>query len=287
MITYGQCPRRFEEEKIKGMFSPPGVEALLGTFVHRILELLMQKPPEERTLEVAKECARLAWPETQNHGQFKNLHLSEEAQKKFRWDAWTSVENYFEMEPPESVDVVATERNVKAVLNGVPIRGIIDRLDREDGRLVVSDYKNGKLPNPKFDKGEKNDQLNLYAGLVQELEGELPMVGRLIFTAHSVVIPVEFTEESVAAVLGKARGIWDAVHESFAATDYSKPGQSAFPAKTSPLCGWCPAVATCPEGRANVTMMYRMGRLKETAPAYALMSRGPKVVNFPKRRNNR
>lgn len=284
---YEQCPRRFEEEKIKGMFSHPGVEAMLGTFVHRILELLMQKPPEERTLDVAKECARLAWPETESHGSFKNLRLDENAKLRFRWDAWKSIENYFEMEPPAGVEVVATERNVKATLNGVPIRGIIDRLDREDGRLVVSDYKNGKLPNAKYDKGAKANQLNYYAGLVQELEGELPAKGRLIFTAHSTVIPVEFTEESVQIVLNKAKEIWDEVHANFAATDYSAPGQSAFPPKPSMLCAWCPVMMQCPEGKANVTMMKRMGRLKDTAPGYAAVGGSARAGRFPSKKKKR
>ena len=286
MNLFDQCPRRFEEEKIKGMFSPPGIEAMLGTFVHRILELLMQKPPEERTIDAAKECARLAWPETDGHGSFKNFHLTEAEKRKFRWDGWNSIENYFEMEPPAGVEVVATERNMKAVLNGVPLRGIIDRLDREDGRLVVSDYKNGKLPDPKYDRGEKETQLNLYAGMVEEVEGELPSTARLIFTAHSQIIPVEISKESVAKTMDKAKGTWDSVHSFFEATDYDQPGQSAFPAKPTPLCGWCPAWEKCPEGKANVTMMFRMGRLKPHAPAYKVLDKGPKVLSFPKRRRN-
>lgn len=291
--TWNTCPRKFEEEKIRGLFSPSGPEAILGTFVHRILELLMQKLPEERTLDEAKACARIAWPEIVDHGDFKRQGFDTEAQKKFRWDAWTSVENYFAMEPPEKVDVVATERNVKCTLDGVPMRGIIDRLDREDGRLVVSDYKNGKLPNPKFPE-DKLNQMNIYAAMIEAIEGERPIEGRLIFTAHSVIMPVEYTDDSVAEVQAKLKTAWEAIHANFAATDFEKPSSlSAFPAKTGMLCGWCPAVGHCPEGQSFVTLAYRKGYLPKHSPAYETLSRGgfknssgvpTKVVAMPRRR---
>lgn len=262
---YHQCPKRFEEEKIKGVYSPPGIEAVLGTFVHRVLELLMQRDPSERTIEVAKECARQAWPETEDSYDFKRLKVSRGAAQQFRWDGWRSIENYFEMEPPHEVEVVATERRVKAIINEVPVRGIIDRLDRFGEDLVVSDYKNGKVTDKKY-AGPKRDQLQIYAAMVESIDGVCPARARLIYTAHSEFMEVEVNEDTIGAVTEKVSSTWQAVNENFETGNWQ--------AQPSPLCGWCPVAAKCPEGMAFMTMQHRKGRLKATAPGYSLIA-GP------------
>ena len=45
---------------------------------------------------------------------------------------------------PETVDVESTELNVQVQLGDVPFRGIIDLVHREDGNLIISDFKSGK-----------------------------------------------------------------------------------------------------------------------------------------------
>lgn len=284
MDLYHQCGRRYEWEKVKGNWSMAGPEATLGTFVHKILEIVMQRPPEERTLENARLAAKEAWVKTSNGGEFKSHRLNVAAVKKFKWDAWHSVENYFAMEPPETVEVVATEQNLKTEVGGVPVRGIIDRLDRCEDKIVVSDYKNGKLPNPKY-PDSKGTQLNMYAAMVESTTGERPEVGRLIFTAHSQIINVPFTDDSVAAVTEKIQTTWAAVKSDFEGSDYNE-GTSAFRPNTGPLCGWCPVIEECPEGMAEMTMLHRRGRLKKTAPAYkAVSKKAGTVVRMPRRRS--
>lgn len=283
---YHQCPRRYEEEKIKGFYSPPGIEAVLGTFVHLILEKLMLQGPEDRTLDIAKDCAREAWEEMQNVSDLTRLKLSEDALRAFRWAAWQSVENYFVMEPPHEVDVIATEQKVNAVIDGVPFRGIIDRLDRIDDKVVVSDYKNGKVPAEKY-RGPKKEQLNLYGAMVRADSDILPERARLIFTAHSEFIEVTLTEATVAKIIKKAKKIWEEIHENFEATDYANGAPSIFKPKTGPLCAWCPFVEKCPEGMAQLAFMNQRGWLKEASPGYKVYHSKPKPqkVKMPRRRS--
>lgn len=260
---FHQCPRRFEEEKINGLFSPPGKEAVLGTFVHLVLEILMQGNPEERTLERAREIATEVWPTYSERGDFKRLHLDPQGVKWFKHSAWGSIENYFQMENPEEVEVVATEQRINCEINGVPVRGIIDRLDRVDDVLVVSDYKNGKVTDAKY-MGPKRDQLNMYAAMINATEGEIPLKGRLLYTAHGIIHDVEFSPESVDALTSKTAKAWEKIHANYEG--------GHFPPNPGPLCGWCPALEKCAEGMGHVTMQHRRGRLKKTAPGYALVA---------------
>lgn len=263
MEMYHQCPRRFEVQKINGGYEPSGYPALLGTFVHRILELLMQRPPEERTIDAAKECAKAAWPETEADADFQLLQLDEDAKRKFRWSGWHSVENYFTMEDPKSVDVVATEQWVEATINGVNMRGIIDRLDRNDmGQLVISDYKSGKVPGERY-RGSKWEQLAFYAAVVQDTQGVTPVTGRLIFIAHGEVLETPITDTSVTKVISKVTATWSNIQADF--------HERGFKATPNNLCGWCPILPACPEGMAHCYMQMKKGRLKQTAPGYAVV----------------
>jgi len=260
---YQQCPRRFYFEKVVGEYSPSGPEALLGTFVHAILEELMGNPPEKRTLDVARECARRVWPKTENHGDFKRLTLDAESIRVFKWDAWRSIETYFTMEDLGKVEVVATERRVKAEVAGIPMSGIVDRLDLEGDDLIVADYKNGKVPVPKY-RGSKWRQLNYYANLIEVTEHQRPLEGRLIFTAHGQILTTKFTDESMEEARTVLTDTWNGMHADFDLDEWEP--------KPQPLCGWCDGIGQCPEGLANTRMTYKKGRLKKTAPAYEVVA---------------
>jgi putative RecB family exonuclease len=262
MDLYHQCPKRFEVQKIDGGYEPSGEPALLGTFVHRILELLMEHPPEDRTIETAKECAKKAWPETVADKDFALLGLTDDQMRAFRWSGWHSVENYFQMEDPTQVEVESTEEWVECTIDGVNMRGIVDRLDRFGDDLVVTDYKNGKVPAPRY-RSTKWEQLNFYAAMIEEIKGERPASGRLIFTAHSEVLDTKFTDKSVSNVVAKVRATWSDIEADF--------DGRGFKTCTGPLCAWCPVMPTCPSGAAEVTLRMKKGRVREDAPGYAMI----------------
>lgn len=262
-----QCPRRFEQEKVNGRSGGTGAAAVAGTNVHRALELLLQLPPKERTREAAYACLKEAWPECVSSGEFKSLGLSEEEVAAFRRSAVASIRTYLTIEDPARVDVVATERFMNAELSGVPFRGIIDRLDRDrSGGLIVTDYKNGKVPAPMF-QGPKLRQLNFYGALVEAVDGKRPKEGRLVFTAYGKVIDTRITQRSMESAVGEAVEVWDALKWSFDNDD--------FLPKTGPLCGWCPFAAECPEGLAFLQERRAEGKLKKAAPNYDLAAPTP------------
>jgi putative RecB family exonuclease len=259
---WDQCPRRFEKEKIEKRATGSGIEAVTGTYVHRGLEILLALPPEKRTQAAAYAAIREAWPETEESDDFKGLALSDEDTMQLRRGAMASMRSYFMIENPAEVNVVATERKLEAEIGGVPFRGIIDRLDRDHfGDYVVTDYKNGKVPIPRF-QGPKMRQLNFYGAMVEVVDGILPVEGRLVFTAHAKEITTPITRRTVDAAIQFAVNTWDEVKQSFE-TDNFAP-------KTGPLCGWCPFASECPEGMADLRERRANKKLKKTAPNYDL-----------------
>ncbi len=147
--TYSQCPRRWRFRYVQKLPDPPGEPALLGTFAHRVLELLCSDPAPERTVERARELAGQVWPETADSRDFQALQLDEAAQRDFRWRAWTAIQGLWSLEDPADVEVRATEQKVSANLDGVPFFGIVDRLDVDaDGLVSRDEYVRGndRLP---------------------------------------------------------------------------------------------------------------------------------------------
>jgi len=244
--TYMGCPRRFEWEKVdRHPPTPAGPEAVLGSYVHAVLELLLQLEPEKRTRAAARVIMRELFPLYSAEQEFIDLGLDEGAERTFRWSAWKSLLTYFTMEDPMHVVVISTEQNILAEIDGVPTRGIVDRIETGlMGALVVTDYKNGKVPDERY-MGPKVRQLNLYAALVEAgTEMARPDYGRLLFTAHGKEIEVPFTVRSVEKAVGEARHVWDSMQVDFDGGEF-KPKRQA-------LCGWCPAILGCPEGQAEV-----------------------------------
>jgi putative RecB family exonuclease len=262
------CPRKFYEEKIAGR--PQGMAgepALLGTFVHLTLEYLMQRPAAERTVDAAKVDARTAWdefsvtPDWLEWCEFAEFDPDGPEGRDFRWRAWQSVCGLFRIEDPAQIDVVATEQFVSAKLGDAPVRGIVDRLERDnDGNLVVSDYKTGRVPDARF-RESKDRQLTMYAAMLAE-QGETPVLGRLLFTSHHTQLLVQFDEVRIADAIDTVSTAWNQITDAFE--------QDRWPERPGALCGWCPFVEECDAGLAEVVERRATGKLKRSAPAWDL-----------------
>ncbi|MFT7473754.1 MAG: putative RecB family exonuclease [Verrucomicrobiales bacterium] len=259
--TYRSCARRWKFRYIDRLADPAGEAALAGTFAHRVLELLMEKPGVERTADQARAIARDVWPETAEDDDFIALGLGTTEERRFRWLAWTAIEGLWQLEDPAAVLVVANEQKLDTQLGGVPFRGIVDRLEREntepDAGLIVSDYKSGRAPSARFQEG-RLDQVLLYAGAVEAATGERPKAARLLYLGQCV-IETEVTSELLEAAVGALEETWSSLN--------SAVELSTFEATPGPLCGWCPYAGGCAEGLAELKIRQSSGRIRSSAPS--------------------
>jgi putative RecB family exonuclease len=253
--TFEQCPRRWRHRYVDRLPDPPGEAALAGSFAHRVLELLMQRAPEERTPDAAKKIAREEWPETEAADDFAALGFDDEKSRRFRWRAWQAIEGLWKLEDPGSVEVAATEQDIEAELAGVPFRGIVDRLEREGDGLVVTDYKSGKAPSPRF-RRPRLDQVLLYAAAVEADTGEMPVRARLLYLGQRPV-GIDVTRKEIDLVTEKLADTWAGINTA-CETDEFEP-------RTGPLCGWCPYLDRCPEGAKAVEKRNRAAAAAEAA----------------------
>lgn len=254
--TFEICERKWEYTYVHQREDPPGFPAVLGSFVHEVLENLFLLPSGQRDLDAARTLATTLFGSFNQREDYKLVVDDEQAFKK---KAWESISSLWEMENPDTQPVEAVEHPFDIVFGDVWLRGYIDRIDRISGNLHIVDYKTGKPPHYNFRK-PKLKQLQYYGLAVQETTGETPTRGKLYYLGSEIVqtaINQKTIDETKQSLQDVALRIKMAELEGYTPT----PG---------PLCGWCPFVTECPEGQNEIKERYQAGRLKKTAPHHQL-----------------
>jgi putative RecB family exonuclease len=255
------CRRRWQFKYVDRLPEPSGQAALVGSFAHRVLELLCEHPAAERTVEQAKFLAKQAWPEFETDQDYLSLELDADQARAFRWQAWIAIAGLWDIEDPSRVEVVSTEQKINVELGAVPFVGVVDRVDRMAGKLVVSDYKSGTLPGVRW-RDDKIRQVMLYAAALNESGGELPDRARLLYLGQRI-LDVRVTERRIEEAVGSLGEVWSGITTA-CATDEFEP-------RPTVLCGWCPFIDRCPEGQADLARRVEEGSMPAHAPAAAAL----------------
>jgi RecB family exonuclease len=144
---FKQCALKFKFGTIDKLRTPSTPEQLRGTLTHEALEQLFMHPRGERTKELALSYIAPAWERIRLQDDVAHIvEQGQEAEADIIAYAERMVSNYFSMENPNVFDPAGLEIRLAADVLGVPLHGIIDRLDRVvmpsgEVRWYISDYK--------------------------------------------------------------------------------------------------------------------------------------------------
>ena len=263
--SFSECALAFRFSAIDRLPDPPTVATVKGTLVHSALELLMLREPLERTAAAGVECVAAAAEAIVDDPEFRALDLDDAGLAQMTDEAHRLVERYFTLEDPSSITPIGLELKLEVQLDGLRLRGIIDRLEVDaDGELVVTDYKTGRAPGQNFEQSRLSG-VHFYAFLCERVLGRRPARVQLLYLADPVAIITVPTEQSVRALERKVRAIWSAIERACERDD--------FRPRTSRLCDYCAYQAYCPafggdpeEGR-NVAVELRAAAAAEAAAA--------------------
>lgn len=186
---------------------------------------------EQRLLRDAEEYrAVLATSETTRHELAARAH--------------EMVRNWFTMENPNLFEPEGRELWVAATLAGVPMRGIIDRLDRQTHAgtdyWYISDYKSGKKPDPRYEE-EAFFAMRVYAACLRAMRRITAYELRLIYVkapGKEQVVRMRVTDQLLDRTERELKALWARIRQ--AAVD------NHFVTRTGPLCNWCAYQDICP-----------------------------------------
>ena len=236
--SFTDCALAFRFSAIDRVPEPPSVAATRGTVVHRALERLFALAPGERTLSTALTELNEAFDELSPEPDFTGLHLDDEAQHRFLDEAEVLVRKYFDLEDPVAVRPIGIELKVEVEVDGLRLRGIIDRLELDaDGNLVVTDYKTGRVPSAEQERARLGG-VRFYSFLCERLFGVRPAKVQLLYLSEPVAIIATPTEQSTRGLERKVKAVWSAVERACQDDDFRpRPSRS---------CDWCSFKAFCP-----------------------------------------
>ena len=238
--TFRDCPMKFKFSRIDRISEPPTWATHLGTFVHEVLENFYLLDPDQRTRDSVRAVAADRWKVSEWETKVNELIKPEGTILDFKKTAFQCMSNLWELEDPMSTELDGMEHEVLADVDGVTMKGFIDRfiLD-DDGSVIISDYKTGKIPSPRFkSEDEKFFQLYTYALMLQEADQERTSKVQLLYLKFAEKHEVDVTPVK----LNIARGVIVETKEMVDASCAS--GQ--FACNVTKLCDWCFFKPQCP-----------------------------------------
>ena len=232
------CPQLFKFRSIDKLEEPVTVHQARGTTAHLALQRLYDLPAPERTAETLYSLFREAWTEIRSTEEYQGLFESIDEERRWGVDSMALLANYFSVEDPAEVEPLDRELDMLEDLDGIVIRGILDRIDRdEDGNLVITDYKTGKAPPERYALSSFF-ALKIYALLIRRRLNETPSEVRLMYLNAPTMYRLAIDDAQLDAMDRQLRALWTAIERA------TETGN--FPPRPGKLCNWCSFQDICP-----------------------------------------
>jgi putative RecB family exonuclease len=236
------CPLLYRFRSIDRLPETPTRAATRGTVVHSVLEHLYDLPASDRTVEAAQADVAPSW--RQLLGDTPELaELFAEDSDGAELAEWLEsardlVANYFKLEDPSRLEPASREELVEVVLDGLRLRGYVDRIDISPaGDLRVVDYKTGSIPREAFE-AKALFQMKFYALVLWRTRGVVPKQLRLIYLSDTDTLSYQADADELARFERTVQAIWKAIAKASLTGDF-RPNPSR-------LCGWCSHQRFCP-----------------------------------------
>ncbi len=239
---FKSCPLLYRFRSIDRLPEAPSPAAVRGTVVHAVLEELFDLPAAERTISAARSMVPSAWQ--------RLLAQEPEVGSLFADDAdgselagWLEsaaelVAHYFDLEDPRRLEPAAREQLVEVVIDGLRLRGYVDRIDLSPaGDIRVVDYKTGTTPREAFE-AKALFQMKFYALVLWRTRGVVPRQLRLMYLADTDTLSYTPDADELVRFERTLKAIWAAIERATQTGDF-RPNPSR-------LCDWCDHHAHCP-----------------------------------------
>ena len=142
--VYLECPLRFYYDKILMIPSTQSVYMLFGSGLHEALQYFFRKRFEEKDPSTGKEymLKRYEFYMERNKHRFTEKEFSDLL--TYGRKVLEQYYDHYHVKWSDDVQYLTEYRCKDIHINGVPVKGFIDRIDKTENKIVVYDYKSGK-----------------------------------------------------------------------------------------------------------------------------------------------
>jgi putative RecB family exonuclease len=235
------CPLLYRFRTIDHLPETPSLAATRGTLVHAVLENLFDLPAVERTVAAARSLLPSAWQRmSEEEPDVLGLFPDGDGSELAEWleSAAALLETYFLLEDPTRLEPAAREERVEIVIDGLRLRGYIDRVDVSPaGDIRIVDYKTGASPREAFE-AKALFQMKFYALVLWRTRGVVPRQLRLMYLADADTLTYSPDADELDRFERTLHALWAAIRRATETGDFRpNPGK---------LCSWCDHQALCP-----------------------------------------
>lgn len=231
------CPQLFKFRAIDKLPEPSTVYQARGTTAHLALQRLFDLPADRRTPEALYDLFREAWTEVRGD-EYEGLFETIEEERAWGVESLELLANYFTVEDPTSFDPLDRELDMLEDLDGIVIRGILDRMETgPDGELIITDYKTGKAPPERYAL-PAFFALKIYALLIRNRTGRTASQLKLMYLNGPTVYTIPVDDRQLDAMDRQLRALWTAIDRAI--------DTGSFPPRAGRLCDWCSFRDLCP-----------------------------------------
>jgi DNA helicase-2/ATP-dependent DNA helicase PcrA len=161
--TYIECPLKYKLKYIDGLKEKPKPYFSFGSSLHSTLEFMYTFHPPPPTLEDVLKHYEDNW--------ISKGYANDEEEEGYLIYGKKILTDYYNKHVEDIKPPVAVEHRFNLEVQGIPVIGFIDRVDRLEGdKAEIVDYKSGKKLFTKS-QVEENEQLTFYQWAVEESIG--------------------------------------------------------------------------------------------------------------------
>jgi RecB family exonuclease len=230
---FTQCKAKWYYRYILELPQPPTYHTILGSYVHKLLEIFLRRYKKKNDLNDAKRVAiYLA-----NKDQVVTKGLTDSIRREGN-EMLSSLVNLLISSPEQIPDVIAIEKSFVLKLdNNINIRGYIDRIDRvSDSEIKIVDYKTNSRP-----EYLKQFQLATYSLALQQAypDHKITACYQLIRFDHQSK-QFEITDDDRKQVIEKYTSVAAEIRELI-----KQSPTTPWEPTCSKFCGYCPYKIRC------------------------------------------
>jgi len=227
--VYKSCPLKYKYQYVLHVPTKPNHAFAFGSTIHLTLQKFHQFTMKDQipSLDTLLHMYEKFFIDIGYDSQGQRLKRFESGKKALE-QYYQNYKQQFEGKP------VNLEAKFKIMIDGIPMVGRIDRIDKLDDGFELIDYKTGGAKDQKT--VDKDAQLTIYAMASQTLFGQIPKILSLYFIESGDKISTQRTEKQIEK---KKQEILETVEE------IKKAKFTATPGHPMP-CGYCPYNQICP-----------------------------------------